>query len=72
MLSFFASFVLEMAIVQKIMRWDMTVLRESLLYQTILQEGFVKGEQQGENNYLKLASIDFSLSVSQIYPRIIS
>lgn len=50
----------------------MTVLRESLLYQTILQEGFVKGEQQGENNYLKLASIDFSLSVSQIYPRIIS
>jgi predicted transposase YdaD len=47
LLSFFASFVLEIPIVQKIMRWDMTVLRESPWYQTILQEGLAKGEQQG-------------------------
>ncbi|MGI0480149.1 Rpn family recombination-promoting nuclease/putative transposase [Geminocystis sp. CENA526] len=47
LLSFFASFVLEIPIVQKIMRWDMTVLRESPWYQTILQEGLVQGEQLG-------------------------
>ncbi len=32
LLSFFASFVLEIPIVQQIMRWDMTVLRESPWY----------------------------------------
>jgi predicted transposase YdaD len=47
LLSFFASFVLEIPIVQKIMRWNMTVLRESPWSQTILQEGLAKGEQQG-------------------------
>ena len=39
LLSFFASFVLEIPIVQQIMRWDMTVLRESPWYQEILKEG---------------------------------
>jgi predicted transposase YdaD len=47
LLSFFASFVLEIPIVQQIMRWDMTVLRESPWYQTILQEGLAQGEQKG-------------------------
>jgi predicted transposase YdaD len=53
LLSFFASFVLEIPIVQKIMRWDMTILRESPWYQTILQEGVIKGEQQGEFELIK-------------------
>jgi predicted transposase YdaD len=39
LLSFFASFVLEIPIVQQIMRWDMAILRESPWYQEILQEG---------------------------------
>ena len=47
LLSFFASFVLEMPVVQQIMRWDMTVLRESPWYQEILKEGLEKGEKQG-------------------------
>jgi len=47
LLSFFASFVFEIPIVQQIMRWDMTVLRESPWYQEILKEGLAKGEAQG-------------------------
>ena len=39
LLSFFASFVLEIPIVQQIMRWDMTVLRESPWYNEILKQG---------------------------------
>ncbi|WP_413171174.1 Rpn family recombination-promoting nuclease/putative transposase [Anabaena azotica] len=48
LLSFFASFVLEIPIVQQIMRWDMTVLRESPWYQQILKEGLQQGEQRGK------------------------
>jgi predicted transposase YdaD len=48
LLSFFAAFVLEMPIVQQIMRWDMIVLRESPWYQEILKEGEKRGEQRGE------------------------
>ncbi len=48
LLSFFASFVLEIPIVQQIMRWDMTVLRESPWYNEILKQGLQEGLQQGE------------------------
>jgi predicted transposase YdaD len=44
LLSFFASFVLEIPIVQQIMRWDMTVLRESPWYNEILKQGLQQGE----------------------------
>lgn len=47
LLSFFASFVLEIPIIQQIMRWDMVVLKESPWYQQILQEGLQRGEEQG-------------------------
>jgi predicted transposase YdaD len=47
LLSFFASFVLELPVVQQIMRWDMAVLRESPWYQQILQEGIQEGRQEG-------------------------
>lgn len=47
-LAFFATFVLENALIQEIMRWDMAVLRESPWYQEILREGEVRGEARGE------------------------
>ncbi|MGK7931830.1 MAG: Rpn family recombination-promoting nuclease/putative transposase [Microcystaceae cyanobacterium] len=47
LLSFFASFVLEIPVVRDIMRWDMTVLRESPWYNTILEEGWQGGHQAG-------------------------
>ena len=47
LLSFFASYVLELPIVQQIMRWDMAVLRESPWYQQIINEGLEQGLQQG-------------------------
>jgi predicted transposase YdaD len=47
-LAFFATFVLENTLVQEIMRWDMSVLRESPWYQEILREGEVRGEARGE------------------------
>jgi predicted transposase YdaD len=47
-LAFFATFVLDSALVQDIMRWDMTVLRESPWYQEILREGETRGEALGE------------------------
>jgi predicted transposase YdaD len=48
LLAFFATFVLESALVRDIMRWDMTVLRESAWYQEILQEGEARGRAEGE------------------------
>lgn len=47
LLGFFASFVLDTSVVQQIMSWDMTVLRESPWYQEILQEGKTLGLEQG-------------------------
>jgi predicted transposase YdaD len=48
LLGFFASFVLDTELVHQIMRWDMTVLRESPWYQEILLEGENRGEQRGK------------------------
>ena len=47
LLGFFASFVLDAEVVQQIMSWDMTILRESPWYQEILQEGKTLGLRQG-------------------------
>ncbi|NJM67330.1 MAG: DUF4351 domain-containing protein [Acaryochloris sp. RU_4_1] len=47
LLGFFASFVLDTELVQQIMRWDMTVLRESPWYQEIVQEGENRVRQEG-------------------------
>lgn len=55
-LAFFATFVLDSALVQEIMRWDMAVLRESPWYQEILKQG----EQRGEE---RISSIELSLEV---------
>ena len=58
LLSFFASFVFEIPIVQQIMRWDMTVLRESPWYQEILKEGLQKGEKQGLQQGLQQGEVN--------------
>ncbi len=47
-LAFFATFVLESALVKDIMRWDMAVLRESPWYEEILKEGEIRGKRLGE------------------------
>lgn len=47
-LAFFATFVLESALVKDIMRWDMGILRESPWYEEILREGELRGEARGE------------------------
>jgi len=46
-LALFASFVMDVEEIQKIMRWDMAVLRESPWYNQILQEGLQQGLQEG-------------------------
>jgi len=46
-MAFFASFVLDSALIQQIMRWDMAIISESPWYQQILKEGEKKGIQEG-------------------------
>ena len=53
LLAFFASFVLEIPLVQQIMRWDMAVLRESPWYQEILKEGQEQGLERGQEQGLE-------------------
>jgi predicted transposase YdaD len=55
-MAFFASFVLDSALVQQIMRWDMAVLRESPWYQEILQKGREEGRREE-----RLSSIELDL-----------
>lgn len=47
-LGFFATFVLDSAIVQQIMRWDMALLEQSPWYQEIFSKGEARGEARGE------------------------
>lgn len=47
-LGFFATFVLDNAIVQSIMGWDMAILQESPWYQQFGKECEERGEQRGE------------------------
>jgi len=61
-LAFFATFVLESALVQEIMRWDMAVLRESPWYQEILREGEARGEVRGRLEEA-LAVIELALEI---------
>jgi predicted transposase YdaD len=55
-MAFFATFVLDSALVQQIMRWDMAVLRESPWYQEILQKGREEGRREE-----RLSSIELDL-----------
>ncbi|QLE55931.1 Rpn family recombination-promoting nuclease/putative transposase [Nostoc sp. TCL26-01] len=54
-LAFFATFVLESALVQEIMRWDMAVLRESPWYQEIFRDGEARGRREELLSGIELA-----------------
>jgi predicted transposase YdaD len=46
LLGFFANFVLDSALVQQILRWDMVVLEESPWYNEIIRRGEARGRQE--------------------------
>ncbi|AVH69093.1 Rpn family recombination-promoting nuclease/putative transposase [Nostoc sp. 'Lobaria pulmonaria (5183) cyanobiont'] len=70
-LAFFATFVLESALIQEIMRWDMTVLRESPWYQEILREGEARGEARGILSSIEInLELKFSDKGLQLMPQI--
>jgi predicted transposase YdaD len=67
-LGFFASFILDQALVQQIMSWDMAVIQESPWYKQIVaeseQRGELRGEQRGEQRgkiSLRLSDIETNL-----------
>jgi predicted transposase YdaD len=47
LLGFFANFVLDSALVQQILRWDMVILEESPWYNEIIRRGEARGEARG-------------------------
>ncbi|HLO85230.1 MAG TPA: Rpn family recombination-promoting nuclease/putative transposase [Nostocaceae cyanobacterium] len=61
-LGFFATFVLDSALVQQIMRWDMVILEQSPWYQEIFKKGEVRGEERARREEL-LSSIELLLEV---------
>ncbi|MEH2358889.1 Rpn family recombination-promoting nuclease/putative transposase [Nostoc sp.] len=61
-MAFFATFVLDSAIVQQIMRWDMAILRESPWYQQIFREGEQRGEERGRREEI-LSGIELALEI---------
>jgi predicted transposase YdaD len=66
-LALFASFRMDAAQVQQIVRWEMAVLRESPWYQEIVQEGRQEGRQEGLlEAVLHLVRTRFNLSGSDV------
>ncbi len=61
-MAFFATFVLDSALVQQIMRWDMAILRESPWYQQILKEGEQRGRREGRREEI-LSGIELALEI---------
>ncbi len=61
-LGFFATFVLDSAIVQSIMGWNMAVLQESPWYQQICRESEEIGEQRGEQRGI-ISAIELGLEL---------
>ena len=57
-LAFFATFVIDSALVQQIMRWDMAILTESPWYQQILREGEARGRREE-----RLSGIEVALEI---------
>jgi predicted transposase YdaD len=47
LLGFFANFVMDSALVQQILRWDMVILEESPWYHEIIRRGEVRGQATG-------------------------
>jgi predicted transposase YdaD len=68
LLGFFASFVLDTELVQQIMRWDVTVLRESHWYLEIQQESEQVGEQRGEQRGRTEEAQSLILLMLELFP----
>ncbi len=67
--------MIDSALVQDIMRWDMTVLRESPWYQEILREGELSGKEQGRqeqalSNIETMLRVKFGSDGLQLMPQI--
>ena len=61
-LGFFATFVLDTAIVQQILRWDMALLEQSPWYQEIFTKGEARGELRGRMEEL-YSGIELALEI---------
>ncbi|MEH1825672.1 MAG: Rpn family recombination-promoting nuclease/putative transposase [Nostoc sp.] len=61
-LGFFATFVLDSAIVQQILRWDMALLEQSPWYQEIFSKGEERGELRGRKEEL-YSGIELALEI---------
>lgn len=61
-LGFFATFVLDSAIVQQILRWDMALLEQSPWYQEIFSKGEARGELRGRKEEL-YSGIELALEI---------
>ncbi len=67
----FATYVLDIAVVQEIMRWDVSVLQESPWYQEILKEGEARGRREELISGIELAlEIKFSNFSLELMPAI--
>ncbi|WP_414620215.1 Rpn family recombination-promoting nuclease/putative transposase [Calothrix sp. CCY 0018] len=70
-LAFFATFVIDSALVKQIMRWDMAILTESPWYQQILREGEARGEARGIISGIEMdLEIKFGNEGLQLMPQI--
>jgi len=70
-MAFFATFVLDSALVQQIMRWDMAILTESPWYQQILREGRDQGRREEILSGIELAlEIKFGADSLQLMSQI--
>ena len=63
LLAFFAAFVLDIALVRKIMRWDMAVLRESPWYSEILREGIDLGREEGREEGIHQGQVQMLMHI---------
>ncbi len=64
-MAFFATFVLDSALVQQIMRWDMAILTESPWYQQILREGREQGRREEILSGIEL-DLEFKFSADSL------
>ncbi|MBE9199519.1 MULTISPECIES: Rpn family recombination-promoting nuclease/putative transposase [unclassified Nodularia (in: cyanobacteria)] len=67
-LAFFATFVLDSALVQEIMRWDMAVLRESPWYKEILERGRQEGTELALQGIEMLLEMKFGNEGLELMP----
>ena len=58
MLGFFATYVLDLGLVQQILRLDMAILEQSPLYREIVQRSEQRGEQRGKQEGIQQVALN--------------